>query len=324
VALGALEIGAKYGIGEECGEVPGEEEAQELLRAAWEAGITLFDTAGIYGLSEQRIGRLLRTIEGRPVVTTKLAVRVSEGGEFQDYATERPFDSVRACVDHQVERSLENLGLDAIDVMQLHGLPGDEDVFGEMVEVLKDHVGAGRIQFLGASCGGTQVPRLIEAGCFSTVQFSYNALEQSERKGGFDLAEAHDLGVLIRSPLALGVLADKVERLDAERRARFEPNLDEFRSRLPDGMTVPEGALRFILSSPAVTSVLTGTRREVHIRENARAGDGRGLPEDVYRWLLELDERGELPEWSWSEHYQKDWPSNALEDNLELCRSVDI
>ena len=324
VALGALEIGAKYGIGEECGEVPSGEEAQRLLRAAWDAGITLFDTAGAYGLSEQRIGEFLKTIGERPVLTTKLSVRTSDDGELTDYATELPFDSVRTCVDHQVMRSLKNLGVDTVDVMQFHGPPDDDGIFHEMIAALQAHVDAGRIRFIGASCVGKHIPRLIEAGCFSTVQLCYNALEHDERTDGFALAEEHDLGLLIRCPLALGVLADKVERLDADRRARFEPFLDEFRSRLPKGMTVPEAALRFVLSSSAVTAVLVGTRREAHIRENANAGDGSGLPDDVYQWLLDLQDRGELPEWSWFEHFQMDWPTNAMEDNLELCRSVDL
>ena len=79
VGLGALELGAAYGIGEECGQIPSDEEAAELLQAAVEAGINLFDTAGIYGLSEHRIGRFLLTTRQRVIVTTKLNVGERNG-----------------------------------------------------------------------------------------------------------------------------------------------------------------------------------------------------------------------------------------------------
>ena len=323
VGLGALEIGAKYGIGEECGEIPSEDATMELFRAALDAGVTLFDTAGIYGLSEFRIGQFLKTVSERPVLTTKLNVRAGPDGQWLDYATELPYPTVRECVDHQVRKSLHNLGVDHIDVMQLHGLPPDE-VFDEVTDALSDHVRAGRIGFLGASCGGAQVPRLVETSAYSTLQLQYNILQQDERNDGFKLAQEHDLGVLIRIPLALGVLADKVERLDEERRARFAPFLDELRSKLPAGMSVPEAALRFVLSNSAVSSALVGTRRVAHIRANAQAGDGQGLPPELCEFLYGLSERGELPQWSWAEHYELDWPADSSAANLELCRSVDV
>jgi aryl-alcohol dehydrogenase-like predicted oxidoreductase len=323
VALGALELGAKYGIGEECGEVPPETEVNELLRTALDVGVNLFDTAGIYGLSEYRIGQFLRTVEQRPVLTTKLNVGKSDDGQWLDYATERPYPTIRACVDHQVQRSLRNLGVDHVDVMQLHGLP-PEEAFDEVTAALSDHVQAGRIRFLGASCGGGSVPKLVEAGVYSTLQLQYNMLAQGERHDGLKLAREHDLGVIVRIPLALGVLADKVERLDDERKARFAPFLNELRSRLPEGMTVPEAALRFVLSAPEVAVPLVGTRRVRHLQENARAGDGQGLPRDVLQWLYDLDDRKALPEWSWAEHFNNDWPSDSGEANLELCRSVDF
>ena len=323
VGLGTLEMGAKYGIGEECSNVPSEKEALELLGAAWDAGVTLFDTAGIYGLSEYRIGHFIRETGCRPVLTTKLNVAKGESGQWLDYATELPYPTVRECVDHQVYRSLHNLAVDVIDVVQLHGLP-EEGVFHEMTCALESHVKAGRIRFLGASCSGEQIPQLVEAGCYSTAQMAYNVLAQKERTAGLKLAEQHDLGVLTRIPLALGVLADKVERLDAARRARFDPFLDDLRRRLPAGMTVPEAALRFILSTPVVSAVIPGTRRAAHIRENAKAGDGDGLPQVLYEYLCSLADRGDLPEWSWGEHFELDWPTDALADDLELCRSVDF
>ena len=261
IALGALEIGAKYGIGEECGDVPSEDEANALMKAALDAGITLFDTAGVYGLSEARIGKFLKGITAdRPVLTSKLSCSRTDDGQILDYAAERPYPTVNACVDHMVERTLRNLGVDVLDVMQFHGVR-DDGMFEDMTDALKAHVKAGRIRFIGASCAGSSIPRLVEAGGFSTVQVCYNALEQEERNRALKLAEEHDLGVLIRTPLALGVLADKVDRLDEERRQRFSPFLDELRSRLPKGMTVPEAALRFVVSSPAVSAALCGTRR---------------------------------------------------------------
>jgi len=323
VALGALEVGAAYGIGEECGQVPSEPEALALFQAAVDAGITLFDTAGAYGHSEARIGRFLKTTGERLVVTTKLNVSKGDDGQWLDYATERPYASIKACVDHQVEKSLRNLGVDAIDAVQLHGVP-EREAFDEMTDALKANVEAGKIRFLGASCNAEQIPMLIEAGGYSTVQLAYNMLDQTERKKGLELAKEHGLGVLTRIPLALGVLADKVERLDAERRARFAPFLDDLRGRLPEGMTVPEAALRFVLSSPAVSACIPGTRRIGHVRENVKAGDGRGLPAELYDYLCGLADRGELPEWRWSEHYELDWPTGSAEQNLEYCRSVDF
>lgn len=324
LGLGALEIGAAYGIGEECGEVPGEEEAVALLRCAMESGVTLFDTAGVYGLSEYRIGRFLATTDWRPVLTSKLMVRRGEEGQWLDYATERPYESIGSCVDHQVQRTLRNLGVDTLDVMQLHGYPADDgDLLEGMIDALKAHVGAGRIRFLGASCTGQQVPDMVERGCFATVQLCYNLFDQSERERGLKLAADHDLGVLLRSPMALGVVADKRQRMEEARRRPFDAFLGELHSRLPEGMSVPEAALRFVLSQPAVSSALVGTRNPEHLRSNARAADGAGLPAEVLDWIEQQRLSGTLPEWSWSDHFRHDWPSGHAEANLQYCRSVD-
>ncbi len=323
IGLGALEMGAKYGIGEDAGEIPSEDEAIALLRTAMESGVTFFDSAGAYGLSELRIGKFLKTTRERPVLATKLMVRPADGGRWLDYAAERPYPNVEACVDHQVERSLRNLGVGTIDLVQLHGLPEDE-LFDRMTAALRRHVDAGRIRVLGASCGGDAVPKLAGAG-YGSVQLACNMLDQREFKSGLRLAEQHGMGVLIRIPLALGVLAGRASHIRGpdERRRRFEPLLAELQAKLPAGMTVPEAALRFLLTSPAVTSVLTGTRRGSHIQANARAGDGKGLPQEIFEWLRGLADHDGLPQWSWGEHYREDWPTNSHEANLALCRSVD-
>lgn len=329
VGLGALEMGAQYGLGEDAARVPSEDEAIALLRDALDAGVTLFDTAGVYGLSEARIGKFLRAERPatRPVLTSKLMVTPGEGaeaGKWIDYATRHPFPTVKACVDHQVRRCLHNLGVEALDVMQLHGVPEADEPLAAMTEALTEHVRAGRIRFLGASCGGGQIDRLLKAGDYRTVQLAYNLLDQGERKKGLELARRHDLGVLIRIPLALGVLAGRTEHLSPERRQRFEPFLEDLRGRLPRGMSVPEAALRFLLTSPEISSVLVGTRRSKHLRENAAAGDGRGLSPELFSHLTGVADRGELPQWSWGDHYQNDWPKGADEANLKLCRSVDV
>ncbi len=323
VGLGALELGAMYGIGEDAGQVPDEAEAIGLMQEAIDAGITLFDTAGGYGLSEARIGKFLKVSRKRPVITTKLMVLEGDDGQWLDYATQRPSASIEACVDHQVERSLRNLGVDAIDVMQLHGLPKGE-LFLRMTAALQRHVDSGNIRFIGASCNGREIPMLAEHG-YSTIQISCNMLAQKEFNEGVNLAAEYDFGVLVRSPLALGVLAGRTRHMkgDDGRKKRFAPFLDALEKKLPDGMPISEAALRFLLSSPTISGVLTGTRKGKHIRANAHAGDGAGLPEDVFNWIREAFEQNDVPQWNWSEHREHDWPSDAAESNLALCRSVD-
>jgi aryl-alcohol dehydrogenase-like predicted oxidoreductase len=113
----------------------------------------------------------------------------------------------------------------------------------------------------------------IETGDYDTIQINYNLLERANAEQLIAAAARTDVGVLIKQPLARGLLTSKVVHAPPEERERVAPYL--FLQR--EGQTLSEGALRFVLSNPGVHSVLCGSKRPEHLRANAAAGDGQGL-----------------------------------------------
>src|SRR3954454_2245671 len=264
IGFGAWQVGADWG------EVD-EDTAIQTLHAAADAGVTFFDTADVYGdgRSERLVGRLMKERPGLHYAT-KMGRRMEQ--TVENYSPEH----FRAWND----RSRENLGVDTLDLVQLHCPPTDLYYHQEAFEDLEAMVQEGRIASWGVS-----VERVEEAlkaieypGC-ATIQIIFNPFRQRPASLFFAEARRRGVGIIVRVPLASGLLSGKYSRDTAfgpdDHRSfnrhgeafdvgetfagvPFETGLDaveELRPLAGDGATLAQFTLRWILAHDAVTTV---------------------------------------------------------------------
>jgi aryl-alcohol dehydrogenase-like predicted oxidoreductase len=282
IGFGAWQIGADWG------EVD-EGEALDTLHAAVDAGVTFFDTADVYGdgRSEKLVGRLRRE---RPEITvaTKMGRRLEQTVENYSPNHFREWN----------DRSRENLGMDTLDLVQLHCPPTDLYYHPEVFEDLEKMVEEGRIASYGVSVERVEAAlKAIEYPNVATVQIIFNAFRQRPATLFLPEAAKRNVGVIVRVPLASGLLSGKYTREttfgpDDHRTFNrhgeqfdvgetfagvpFEVGLDavdELRPLVPDGATLAQLALRWILMHPGVTTVIPGARNPDQARANAAAAD---------------------------------------------------
>src|SRR3954451_15426513 len=269
IGFGAWQIGADWG------EVD-ENEALETLRAAADAGVTFFDTADVYGdgRSERLVGRL-RAERPEIFVATKMGRRLEQ--TVGNYSPEH----FRAWND----RSRENLGMETLDLVQLHCPPTDLYYHPEVFEDLERMVEEGRIAAYGVSVERVEEAlKAIEYPNVATVQIIFNAFRQRPADLFFAEAARRGVGIIVRVPLASGLLTGKLSRdstfaADDHRNFNrhgesfdvgetfagvpFETGLaavEELRGPVPEGATMAQLALRWILMHDAVSTVIPGAR----------------------------------------------------------------
>lgn len=253
-----------------------DDESVATIQHAESLGINLLDTANGYGAghSERIIGRAIQGRRDRYVIATKVAP-----------GTDDPEEPVGRYVARHCEGSLERLRTDYIDVYQLHGEPDVVDM-PEIVEALTRLAGEGKIRCFGISTYETDVMKALMAlGDLAMAQIGYSIVNPAGN-AGLRFAVEENLGTLIRVPLAQGALTgkyfDSLSRLDTQdrRHERFDnpriraalKKLSEL-SFLVDGgkRTMVQAALRFVLDTPGVTSVIPGAKDRAQLEENAGA-----------------------------------------------------
>ncbi len=285
VGLGCWQLGADWG------EVT-EDDALAVLAAAVDAGITFFDTADAYGdgRSEQMIGRFLREsgTAGSVMVATKI-------GRRADPLVPEAFNE--ANLRSWVDRSRRNLGVETLDLVQLHCPPtvvfSDDAVF-DVLDALHDE---GTLAGYGVSVETcAEALTAIARPGVSSVQIVLNAFRLKPLDEVLPAAAAAGVGVIARVPLASGLLSGKYDSrtvfpaTDHRNYNRggasfdvgetfsgvdFEAGLlavDELKGALPEGASLPQTALRWIIDQPGVTTVIPGARNPEQARRNAEAG----------------------------------------------------
>ena len=284
-----------------------DDESIRALNRAIDLGLNFIDTAAAYGEghSERLVGRVVRDRSEQVYVASKVPPKnltwpAAEGTRVEDVF---PGEHVRQLT----ERSLENLGLEAIDVQQFHVWRDewlDQGDWLETVDALKQE---GKIRFFGVSINDHQPEsalRLVESGLADTVQVIYNVFDQSPADRLFGAVREHDVGVIVRVALDEGGLTGRItpdttfpeddfrnDYFRDDRKREVKEHVDAIVEDL--GIELDEiaaTALRFVLSEPAVSTVIPGMRSVRNVERNMAVGDGRGLPaEDVeklrgHRW----------------------------------------
>ena len=266
-------------------------ESMRALHAAVDAGITFFDTADVYGdgRSERLIGRLRRERTEPFVVATKAGRRLSP-----HLASGYSAANLRGFVD----RSLANLGVERLDLLQLHCPPTEVYYRPEVFAALDDLVAAGKVAFYGVSVEKVEEAlKAIEEPNVQSVQIVFNAFRLRPIELFFEQAVRRRVAVIARVPLASGLLSGRLARdtrfPDDDHRsfnregAAFDKGetfsgvpyetalvaVERLRPFVPEGATLAQFALRWILAFEAVTCVIPGARAADRVIENARAAD---------------------------------------------------
>ncbi len=290
VSFGAWAVGGTWGPVDDA-------ESLAALHKAVDLGVDFFDTADVYGDGRsERLLAKLRSSRREPIHIATKAGRRLPAQTAAGYNREN--------LTAFVERSLENLETEALDLLQLHCPPTDVYYQPEVFGVLDDLVKAGKIRFYGVSVERVEEAlKAIEYPGVQSVQIIYNAFRQ--RPAELFLAEAarRRVGVLARLPLSSGMLAGKMTRATAfaadDHRAfnrkgeafdrgetfsgiDYETGLaavEELRALVPAGVSMASFALRWILMNPAVTCVIPGAKRPDQVEDNVRAAELPALDE---------------------------------------------
>jgi len=284
VSFGAWAIGGSWGQTDDA-------DAMATLHRALDRGVNFFDTADVYGdgRSERLIARL-RAERSEPFyVATKagrrLSPHVAEGYN-------------RANLTAFVERSLANLNVDAIDLLQLHCPPSPVFYMPEVFGVLDDLVKAGKLRHYGVSVEKVEEAlKAIEYPGVQSVQIVYNLFRQRPAELLFRETLVRRVGILARLPLSSGMLSgrhgaatafaeddhrnfnrdgaafDKGETFSGLDYATGLAAVEELRAWVPQGQTLSQFALRWILMNEAVTCAIPGGRRPAQVDENMSAAD---------------------------------------------------
>ncbi|UJF34088.1 aldo/keto reductase [Paenibacillus hexagrammi] len=307
--LQVSEVGyGAWGIGKTAWIGASDDESILALNRSIELGLNFIDTALGYGdgHSERLVGQVVRESDSKVYVATKIPPKnlqwpARDGVKAQEAF---PADHVIACT----EQSLRNLGLNTIDVQQFHVWSDEWVGEGDWLEAVRKLKEQGKIRHFGISINDHQpnnAIKLIETGLVDTVQVIYNIFEQSPEDQLLPACLKHNVGVIVRVALDEGGLTGSITpdtvfsegdfRNGYFRDTRKQEVFDRVQSIVSDLNIsledMPETALRYVLSHPAVSTVIPGMRSVRNVERNMKVGDGRGLPVDVqdklkaHRWI---------------------------------------
>ncbi|HUN09440.1 MAG TPA: aldo/keto reductase [Aggregatilineales bacterium] len=285
VSFGAWAIGASWGPVDD-------RESMAALHSAIDQGVNFIDTADVYGdgHSEQLIAQLKRERPGEEIIVAtkagrRLPKQVPEGYNPQN-------------LNMWVDRSLKNLETDCLDLVQLHCPPTQAYYMPEIFWALDEMVKLGKIRYYGVSVEKVEEAlKAIEYPGVQTVQIIFNMFRHRPTELFFDQAKKRKVGILARVPLASGLLTGKLtmqsefakddhrtfnrfgeafDRGETFSGVDYESGLmavEEIKSLVPEGWTMAQFALRWILMFDAVTCTIPGAKRPDQEIDNCRAAD---------------------------------------------------
>jgi len=302
VGLGTWQIGGSWG------EVS-EDESRAILRQAASQGVTFFDTADVYGggRSERLIGRFLKDLKEKSdgiFVATKLGRGGAPGG---------PENFTLAAMRAHTEASLERLGVESLDLTQLHCVPTQVLEAGQVFDSLRTLQQEGKIRRFGASVESMDEALIcLQQEGLASLQIIFNIFRQKPIDVLFEKAQDRGVALIVRLPLASGLLSGKMSketRFDKDDHRNFNRDgasfnvgetfaglpfekgvelSDALKPLLPEGVPMAQAALRWILDFPAVTTVIPGASRVSQVASNVSASALPPLSTELHARLREF------------------------------------
>ncbi len=279
-----------------------DDESLAALQLSVDLGCNFFDTAWGYGAghSEGLLGRLVRANPGRRLYTaTKIPPKNFTWPSRRGFTLDDTFPPEH--IEEYVHKSLENAGLPSYDLMQFHVWEDDWVEDDRWVRKMDDLKRQGLINAVGISINRWEPwngVRAVRSGHIDAVQVIYNIFDQNPEDELFPACREMDVAVIARVPFDEGTLTGTLTKDSTWpegdwRNTYFVPeNLnasvdraEALRPLLPEGMTMPEMALRFILNEPTISTIIPGMRKAQNVRANIAAADAGPLPEVLHAAL---------------------------------------
>lgn len=290
-----------------------DKESMESLQLAVDNGCNFFDTAWGYGAgkSEGLLGELVRSNGGQKLYTaTKIPPKNFQWPSRRNHSLDDCFPPDH--IGEYVEKSLANAGLDFFDLMQFHTWEDSWLEDDRWINKMQDLKSQGLFHAIGISINRWEPwngIKAVKSGLIDSVQVIYNIFDQNPEDELFPACRKHNVAVIARVPFDEGTLTGNLTK-DSKwpqgdwRNTYFvDENLvssvehgDRLKPLVPEGMTMPEMALRFILTEPAVSTIIPGMRKPAHVRSNLATSDAGpldpGLMEELrkHRWDREPTE----------------------------------
>lgn len=296
IGLGTWQLGGDWGS-------VTDKVAEAILQTAVDHGVTFFDTADVYGsgVSEQRIARFLKQYEGHVFVATKLGRSGDPGW---------PENFTMATIRQHTEASLRRLQVETLDLTQLHCIPTEELRRGDVFDHLRTLQQEGKIKRFGASVESMEEALIcLEQDGLASLQIIFNIFRQKPINMLFEKAQAKGVAIIVRLPLASGLLAGKFTANttfpeDDHRNYNRDGDAfnvgetfaglpfalgvslaDQLKPLVPEGMTMAQMAQRWVLDFPAVTTVITGATRTEQVAWNTAVSQLPPLSSDLHQIL---------------------------------------
>ncbi len=297
--LGTWQIGADWG------KKFSNNKALDILTTAVDNGITFFDTADVYGngQSEEFIGEFLKNTDKDIRVATKF------GRGADVYPSSYTKDAMRK----SIENSISRLGVESLDLLQLHCIPTKEMQKGDVFDWLRDFKSEGLIKTFGASVESVEEGLIcLKQDGIQSLQVIFNIFRQKLVTELLPQAQAKGVGIIVRLPLASGVLTGKFTKdttFEKEDHRNFNKNGEAFnvgetfagipfekavmmadylKTLLPENMTMVQMALRWILDHKAVSTIIPGVSSPAQAEGNAAISDIAPLSDELHHKLTEF------------------------------------
>ena len=285
VGLGCWQIGADWGN-------VTEDSAQEILKSSYENGVNFFDTADVYGMgrSEKFVGEFLKSVSERIYVATKA------GRQINPHIAKGYYD--KDLMESYVNQSLSNLNVETIDLLQMHCPPTEVYSSDNTFEMLDYLVSKGKIQNYGFSVQTVdEALECIKRPNTKSIQVIFNIFRQKPAEKLFKIAKEKKVAIIVRVPLASGLLTGKFNKdssfaPDDHRNYNINGDafdvgetfsgvnfnkaleaVDELKNILPEGITLSQLSLKWILMHDAVSIVIPGAKNKDHVGLNTSSSE---------------------------------------------------
>ena len=303
IGLGTWQLGADWGNVDDA-------MAEKVLRTAVESGVTFFDTADCYGegLSEKRLGKFFKSCPKKVTIATKLG-RFPQPGGLDNFSLQQ--------FRQHTEGSLKRLGVECLDLTQVHCPPTELIKQGDMFDWLRILKKEGKIKAFGLSIESMEEAELcLKQEGVSSLQIIFNVLRQKPIEDIFELALEKQVALIIRLPLASGLLSGNFSKNTsfAENDHRnFNRNGEHFNvgetfsglpyekglelvsqlgEMIPNDIPLSLAALRWILDFEAVSVVIPGSKSPEQVQHNCRASDLTSLAPSLHETLKQFYKQG--------------------------------
>ncbi len=308
ISLGTWQVGGKWGSGFD------DAHAEKIIHSAIDSGVNFIDTADVYenGMSEAAVGRVVRSRKENVYVATKCGRQINPHVDA-GYTPK--------ALHKFVEDSLKNTGLERLDLIQLHCPPTDTYYRPEIFGLFDDLKKEGKIANLGVSVEKVEEGiKAMQYDNVTTVQIIFNLFRQRPAELFFREAEKNNIGVIVRVPLASGLLTGKFDKntsFDAEDHRNFNRDgeafdkgetfsgvdyekgieaVNQLKQLFPDTENLAPVALQWILQYPEVSTIIPGASKEEHLMSNLSALDRKKLTQaqikkmnSIYKEYIKAD-----------------------------------